>query len=64
MSETEQTPKPTPQEKPEKCQACYYIQPCMLTRFMVKSCGGPFKDMQARLKYYEKNIKEQKKMIS
>jgi len=39
-----------------KCSKCYWQDICMLTTFMRPSCGGPFKDKAAHLKYIEDNI--------
>ena len=42
-------------EKPKRCLTCYF-DICMLTPFMAKMCGGPFKDKQDHLDFVEREI--------
>ena len=46
-------------EKPTKCLTCYF-DICMLTPFMAKNCGGPFKDREHHLAYVQKEIVDKK----
>jgi len=41
-------------EKSENCQTCYFIEDCILTANMKKLCGGPFKDLAARIDFIKK----------
>lgn len=41
-------------EKPDKCQTCYFIEDCISTANMKKLCGGPFKDLAARIDFIRK----------
>jgi hypothetical protein len=41
-------------KKPDKCRTCYFIDDCMLTATMRKLCGGPFKDVAARIDFMRK----------
>lgn len=44
------------ENKPVKCNDCYYKPECMLTPFMAKMCGGPWENLAERLKFIEENV--------
>jgi hypothetical protein len=45
-----------------KCSICYWANICMLTIFMRKKCGGPFKDKTAHVEFVNRHVVTKKTM--